>query len=288
MNDKLATTQKTSLAVQTANELNLSQSYLNLVTNTFAKGATDNELSLFLRTANRLGLDVTARQIFMVKRWDSTLNAMAMSIQTSIDGFRLIADRTGKYAPSKEPSFTHDKDGNLESATAYIKKFVANEWHEVAATAFYDEYLQKTKDGKPNMIWGKMPRLMLAKCAESLVLRRAFPADLSGLYTSDEMGTAEIPTITQPETIQPITPVVEKQVESKPKQIAESKPAKPEEVEATAISDERIENEQIAETLLSNLCGDDETERQKFLKNRVIAKLTDANLLKLIDELQTI
>jgi phage recombination protein Bet len=273
----LATTTKTSLAVQTANNLGISESYLQLVKNTFAKQATDDELSLFLSTAKRLGLDITARQIFLVPRWDSKLRVNVMSIQTSIDGFRLIADRTGKYTPSREPSYTYDKNGNLESATAYIKKLSGNEWHEVAATAFYDEYVQKNADGKPNMIWGKMPRLMLAKCAESLVLRRAFPADLSGLYTSDEMGAVETPVITQTETVQQ-APVIETQ----PKQISD----KTEEVEATPISDERLENEQIAETLLKDIYGDDETERQKYLKGRVISKITDANLLKLIGELQ--
>lgn len=179
-----------SLTAQTAHELNITSSYLQLVKNTFAKGATDDELSLFLRTAQRTGLDPAARQIFMVPRYDSALKSMVKSIQISIDGFRLIADRTGRYAPSREPSFTYE-NGKLESATAYVKKYVGGEWHEVAATAFYSEYVQTTKEGKANSMWQKMPRLMLAKCAESLVLRRAFPAELSGLYTSDEMGTVE-------------------------------------------------------------------------------------------------
>jgi len=181
-----------SLTAQTAHELNITSSYLQLVKNTFAKGATDDELSLFLRTAQRTGLDPAARQIFMVPRYDSALKSMVKSIQISIDGFRLIADRTGRYAPSREPSFTYE-NGKLESATAYVKKYVGGEWHEVAATAFYSEYVQTTKEGKANSMWQKMPRLMLAKCAESLVLRRAFPAELSGLYTSDEMGTVETP-----------------------------------------------------------------------------------------------
>lgn len=180
-----------TLALQTAKELNITQSYLQLVKDTFAKGATDDELSLFLRTASRTGLDPMARQLFLVKRWDSSLGsngAMAMSIQISIDGFRLIADRTNKYVPGRETTYTYNRQGTVESATAYIKKLAGGIWHEISATAFYSEYVQVKKDKTPNSMWQKMPRLMLAKCAESLVLRKAFPAELSGLYTPEEMG----------------------------------------------------------------------------------------------------
>lgn len=162
---------------------------VELIKDTIARGASDDELMLFLHLAQRSGLDPFSRQIYLIERranvngeWKTTRQP-----QTGIDGLRLIADRTDRYAPGRQPSFTYDADGRLATATAYVKKFVRGEWHEVAATAHYDEYVQTKKDGQPNQMWSEKPHIMLAKCAEALALRRAFPAEMTGLYTADEV-----------------------------------------------------------------------------------------------------
>ena len=85
-------------------------------------------------------------------------------------------------------SYEYKADGTLLSATSYVKKLTNDGiWHEVSSTAFYEEYCQRTNEGKPMAMWGKMPHVMLAKVAEAAALRKAFPAHLSGIYTSDEM-----------------------------------------------------------------------------------------------------
>lgn len=153
---------------------------------------TDDELQLFIQACKKTGLDPFARQIFAVKRWDSSSKKEVMSIQTAIDGYRLIADRTGKYVPGKDVEFTYDKNGQLYSAKAYVKKMTPDGvWHDVSAVAFWKEYVQTTKEGKPTIFWQKKAHIMLSKCAESLALRKAFPAELSGIYTHDEMPTRD-------------------------------------------------------------------------------------------------
>lgn len=171
-------------------EIGFTREKIQLIKDTVAKNTTDDELALFLYTAHRAGLDPLAKQIYCIKRWDSKLQREVAQPQTSIDGYRLIADRTGDYAPGRDPTYQYDAEGKLLSATAYVKKYVRGEWHEIAASAFWNEYVQTTKEGKPTAMWGSKPHIMLGKCAESLALRRAFPAELSGLYTQDEMGQA--------------------------------------------------------------------------------------------------
>lgn len=159
-----------------------SEDKLKLLKDTVCKGASDNELQLFLHVCIKTGLDPFMKQIYSIPRGGQR------TIQTSIDGFRLIAERTCKYSPGKEPSYTYDSNGKLISATATVKKMTADgTWHEISATAFNDEY-----NGR-NTFWGKMPHLMLAKCAECLALRRAFPAEMSGVYSDEEMAQAKKP-----------------------------------------------------------------------------------------------
>lgn len=164
---------------------------VELIKKTVAKGCTNDELALFMYTCKRTGLDPLIRQIYAVKRGGASNQ---MTIQTGIDGYRLIAERTGRYVPGRESTFI-EKDGKIISATAYVKKLVNNEWHEVAATAYFDEYAP-IFNGQLGAMWKKMGHVMISKCAEALVLRRAFPAEISGLYTSEEMAQAETVEVT--------------------------------------------------------------------------------------------
>lgn len=176
-----------SKELTTFRERELTPEQVNLIKNTVCKGATNDELALFLYTAKRTGLDPLARQIHAVKRWDSVLGREVMAIQTGIDGYRLVADRTHKYAPG-DIELLFDSKGGLLGATACVKKLVEGTWIDVKSTAYFDEYVQKKKDGTFIAMWKKMPRVMISKCAEALALRRAFPAELSGVYTEDELG----------------------------------------------------------------------------------------------------
>jgi phage recombination protein Bet len=169
--------------------------------------ASNGDLAVFLHYAQRTGLDPFARQLYMIERGGR------FTIQASIDGLRIVAQRSGEYAGQVGPYWCGEdgawtdiwleKTPPLAAKVGVLRKgFIEPLW----AVAKFDGYNANSP------IWKKMPDLMIAKCAEALALRKAFPNDLSGIYTAEEMEQAGSP-------IAPVSAIVEI-----PEPISEDKP----------------------------------------------------------------
>jgi phage recombination protein Bet len=181
-------------ALALAQKSGIEMERFRVILGTVPATATDMEVATFIYQIARTNLDPVARQIYLVSRGGKC------TVQTGIDGYRLVADRTDRYVGSSDPRYDEGltqyewiKTGRdvPMTATVTIKKVISGQVGEFTATAAWDAYFPGEGQG---YMWRKMPLLMLSKCAEALALRKAFPAELSGIYIAEEMmqsGLAE-------------------------------------------------------------------------------------------------
>lgn len=160
--------------------------------------ASDKELDAFLTQADASGLDPLKRHIYgqIRKNKDGTRQLVVLS---SIDGFRAVAERSGVYEGQEGPLWLHPEKGWLDVWTGpgYPVAAKVGVWRSgfrspCRAVARWDAYAQtKWQSKEPTDMWGKFCDLMLAKVAEALALRKAFPNNFGGLYTAEEMDQAQ-------------------------------------------------------------------------------------------------
>lgn len=170
-----------------------------LVHRTFMDGASKDDVALFIATCERTGLDPFARQIMASSR-NTQKDGRWVTIWTwlvTIDGLRKIAVDSGDYEGQEGPWWC-GKDGQWQEVwtkaePCYAAKVLVHRKGfrtGLSGIAKYESYVQKKKDGNPNNVWQNLGDHMTAKCAEALALRRAYPNEMAGLYTSDEMAQA--------------------------------------------------------------------------------------------------
>ena len=189
---------------------------LDLVRRTVAADCNHDEFNLFVEVCRRVGLDPFRRQIHAVVYNKDKPDKRKMSIITGIDGFRAVADRSGKYRPDEnEPEIIYREDLKdpatnplgIEKAVVTCWKFGADgQWHPLKGVAFWDEFAplteiweysqeagKKVPSGKFKLggQWPKMGRVMISKCSEAQAIRKGWPEDLSGVYAPEEMARAE-------------------------------------------------------------------------------------------------
>jgi len=174
---------------------------VRLIKFTLTSNLTDAEFALFAQVCHRSGLDPFTRQIYAIKRRQNLGGSWSerMTIQTGIDGYRVTAERTGEYAGGDAPKYgaackCDDKQfgPHPQWAEVVVRRVKCGETFSTAERADFHEYVVLSRDGSPQGLWAKMPKRMLAKCAEALALRRAFPALLHGVYTAKEMAQADV------------------------------------------------------------------------------------------------
>lgn len=198
---------------------------IGLLHRTMMEGASMDDVKVFVQTCERTGLDPFAGQIMPTKRVNNIqvkgqwVKKEIWSALVRIDGLRKIAVDSGEYTGQQGP-FWCGQDGEWKDVwlkkeppsasrvIVYRKGFE----HGLTGVALFDSYAQKKADGSLNNVWANLGEVMVAKCAEALALRKAFPNEMAGLYTTDEMAQADNPKKESPKA----TPEAEKQAPPAP------------------------------------------------------------------------
>src|SRR5690625_2501997 len=185
--------------------------------------ATDEDLAVFFHVVKRTGLDPFARQIHMIprvaKQFDRATNQWVKktthTIQTGIDGYRLIArraaDRAAEQMEISAPEWAHE-DGSWRpvwsSAWGHplgARVTVTRGGAKFTGVALFEEYRQTKRDGTLTSMWAQRPAGQIAKCAEALALRMAYPQDMAHIYVEDEMHQATNPPRPEQAASEPMT-----------------------------------------------------------------------------------
>ena len=175
----------------------------NLIRSQISIGAPDETIALLVTRCRQLGVDPLGRMLYAIPRnkkkqnertgkWETTETHWIL--QSSIDLFRAMAEFHGEYSGQIGPfwcgkdevwkdMWLDDKPPCAAKVGVLRKSFKT----PLYAIAIWKEYAPVDKDGNPTGFWNKMPSLMIAKVAEALALRKAFPSKLTGIYTEDEM-----------------------------------------------------------------------------------------------------
>ncbi|MEM7096152.1 MAG: phage recombination protein Bet [Actinomycetota bacterium] len=190
--------------------LTFDDTHRRLIADQIAPGASPAEIETFLYVCAHVQLDPMRNQIWLVPRYDSQLRRKVFKPQTGIDGLRLIAERTRLYGGSLAPQWCGPDGVWLDiwanpdrPPTAARFQVTRKDWDQPAVgIATWEEFAvtvpqYEKRNGKNVKVgtklapmWEQMGPHMLAKCAEAQALRRAFPAEMSGLYTDDEIAAA--------------------------------------------------------------------------------------------------
>ena len=163
----------------------VTEGQMAVIKSTIFPDSTDDELKLFIYNCQRKGVHPMDKLIHPIKRGGK------VSFQASIDYLRSEAETTGEYNGQDEPVYEYDNPQtpdrpSLARVAIYRKGFDK----PFIGIARWDEYYPGDTLG---FMWKKMPHNQLAKCAEALGFRKAFPKKLGDLYIPEEMAQADNP-----------------------------------------------------------------------------------------------
>jgi phage recombination protein Bet len=181
-----------------AEQITFTPEQLQLMKNTVAKGATDDEFMLLLHLAKTYGLDPFAKEIWCIKYVPQGRDPrdFPATIFSSRDGYLKIASRdkqmngivsdavySGDTMQRLPNGLVEQRYGNPRGELIGAWALVHRKDRDYPAY-FYAPFKEYGAGNNPT--WKKYPTAMIIKVAEAMALKRAF--SISGLVTQEEIG----------------------------------------------------------------------------------------------------
>jgi phage recombination protein Bet len=174
-------------------------SWKALVEVIFLGATTVESIILALSYCKARKLDPFKKNVHIVPVWNSQLGRMVDTIWPGIGELRTTAFRTGEYAGRGETVFGPDiteKVGKVEItypewAQVTVKRMIRGQIVEFCGPRVYwiETYaVKKRDDDSPNQMWQDRPRGQIDKCAEAAALRAAFPEEIGGDISAEEIN----------------------------------------------------------------------------------------------------
>lgn len=190
---------------------------MQTVRETVFPGATDPELALFFNRCAVVGCNPLDQLIFPMKFQDkNSESGFKVVFITSINLLRSKSEESGVYNGMDEPEFSDEKIELAFTEKVWKDNFSEDvertiqvpEWCKVKVyrkdvdrpfigKCYWTEYYPGQVKGAQ---WRMRPHVMLAKVAEALARRLAFPDKLNKLYTDEELmiNTSEMAGVDAP------------------------------------------------------------------------------------------
>ena len=196
-----------------------------------ASAVTDQEVMMFLTLCKYQHLNPFLREAYLIKYGTSPA-----TIVTGKDTFTKRAAKNPNYKGKEAGIIVINLKGEIEQreGTFALKdEQIVGGWARIFAkdrepelyTVSFDEYAGRKKDGSLNSQWATKPATMIRKVAVVQGLRECFPEDFEGLYSPEEMSTANMSVDVNEVVSEDDAPVVVQ--ESEPVQTAQAETVDP-------------------------------------------------------------
>ena len=164
---------------------------------------SDSSVMMALDYCRARGLDPFKRPVHVVPVWDKDAGRLVDTVRPGISELRTTAMRTGEYVGRDEVRFGPDTEYRLGSVSMTVPEYAQVTVYRLVAgrvvpfpgdpVYFLETYATKSaRDSEPNAMWAKRPRGQLAKTAEAMALRQAFPEEAGAENTAEEMEGREV------------------------------------------------------------------------------------------------